>query len=256
MVFTGYVLTMSKISICCPIYTMKGKTAEKFLVEYFSHLMYQTFKGFDIVISDQSEGDNLKVICDTFSHVLDIKYFKNTSGKKNAANNVNNAVRHATGDIIKLLYMDDFFVDQDALLKIINAFERTSPDGNWLISGFTHSNEDRTQFFDTRKPWYGNKYVNGDNTTGNPSNYAVRRECAIEMDDDLLWIVDGEYFYRSYYYHGDPIMLDDVLVCFREHGSSAFRDPKFQELDAKERQYCIDKYNGVMPTKEVALNWK
>ena len=247
---------MSKISICCPIYTMKGKTAEKFLVEYFSHLMYQTFKGFDIVISDQSEGDNLKVICDTFSHVLDIKYFKNTSGKKNAANNVNNAVRHATGDIIKLLYMDDFFVDQDALLKIINAFERTSPDGKWLISGFTHSNEDRTQFFDTRKPWYGNKYVNGDNTTGNPSNYAVRRECAIEMDDDLLWIVDGEYFYRSYYYHGDPIMLDDVLVCFREHGSSAFRDPKFQELDAKERQYCIDKYNGVMPTKEVALNWK
>ena len=247
---------MSKISICCPIYTMKGKTAEKFLVEYFSHLMYQTFKGFDIVISDQSEGDNLKVICDTFSHVLDIKYFKNTSGKKNAANNVNNAVRHATGDIIKLLYMDDFFVDQDALLKIINAFEHTSPDGNWLISGFTHSNEDRTQFFDTRKPWYGNKYVNGDNTTGNPSNYAVRRECAIEMDDDLLWIVDGEYFYRSYYYHGDPIMLDDVLVCFREHGSSAFRDPKFQELDAKERQYCIDKYNGVMPTKEVALNWK
>jgi len=247
---------MSKISICCPVYTMKGKTAEKFLVEYFSHLMYQTFKDFDIVISDQSEGDNLKLLCDTFSHVLDIKYFKNTSGKKNAASNVNNAVRHATGDIIKLLYMDDFFVDQDALLKIINAFERSSPEGKWLISGFTHSNEDRTQFFDTRLPWYGNKYVNGDNTTGNPSNYAVRRDCAIEMDDDLLWIVDGEYFYRSYYYHGDPIMIDDVLVCFREHGSSAFRDPKFQELDAKERRYCIDKYNGTMPTKEVALNWK
>ena len=82
----GYVLIMSKISICCPVYTMKGKTAEKFLVEYFSHLIYQTFKDFDIVISDQSEGDNLRVICDTFSHVLDIKYFKNTSSKKNAAN--------------------------------------------------------------------------------------------------------------------------------------------------------------------------
>ena len=246
---------MSKISICCPVYTMKGKTAEKFLVEYLSHLMYQSFKDFDIVISDQSEGDNLKVICDTFSYVLDIKYFKNTSSKKNAANNVNNAVRHATGKIVKLLYMDDFFVDQEALQKISNAFD-ANPEGNWFISGFTHSNEDRTQYFDARRPWYGNKYVNGDNTTGNPSNYAVRNNCAIEMDDDLLWIVDGEYFYRSYYYHGDPIMLDDVLVCFREHGSSAFRDPKFQELDAKERQYCIDKYNGVMPTKEVALNWK
>ena len=234
---------------------MKDKTAERFLVEYFSHLMYQTFKDFDIVISDQSDGDNLKTICDTFSHVLDIKYIKNTSNKKNAANNVNNAVKHATGEIIKLLYMDDFFVDQSALQKIADAFDN-NPHGKWFISGFTHSNEDRTEFFDTRYPWYENKYVNGDNTTGNPSNYAVRNNCALEMDDDLLWIVDGEYFYRSYYYHGDPIKLDDVLVCFREHGSSAFRDPKFQELDAKERQYCIDKYNGIMPTKEVALNWK
>jgi len=246
---------MSKISICCPVYTMKEKTAEKFLVEFFSHLMFQSFKDFDVVISDQSEGDNLKQICDVFSLVLDIKYFKNTSDKKNAANNVNNAVRHATGDIVKLLYMDDFFIDPFALHKINQAFN-DNPDGKWFISGFTHSNEDRTKIFDTRKPCYNNKYVNGDNTTGNPSNYAVRRECAIEMDDDLLWIVDGEYFYRSYYYHGDPIMIDDVLVCFREHGSSAFRDPKFQELDAKERQYCIDKYNGTMPTKEVALSWK
>ena len=246
---------MSKISICCPVYTMKDKTAERFLVEYFSHLMYQTFKDFDVVISDQSDGDNLKTICDTFSHVLDIKYIKNTSNKKNAANNVNNAVKYATGEIIKLLYMDDFFVDQSALQKIADAFDN-NPHGKWFISGFTHSNEDRTEFFDTRVPWYENKYVNGDNTTGNPSNYAVRNNCALEMDDNLLWIVDGEYFYRSYYYHGDPIKLDDVLVCFREHGSSAFRDPKFQELDAKERQYCIDKYNGIMPTKEVALNWK
>jgi glycosyltransferase involved in cell wall biosynthesis len=234
---------------------MKNKTAERFLVEYLSHLMYQTFKDFDIVISDQSNGDNLKTICDTFSHVLNIKYIKNTSNKKNAANNVNNAVKHATGEIIKLLYMDDFFVDQSALQKIADAFDN-NPHSKWFISGFTHCNEDRSQYFDTRRPWYGNKYVNGDNTTGNPSNYAVRRDCAIEMDDDLLWIVDGEYFYRSYYYHGDPIMLEDVLVCFREHGSSAFRDPKFIELDAKERQYCIDKYNKGMPTKDVALSWK
>ena len=251
----GYVLTMSKISICCPVYTMKGNTAERFLVEYFSSLMYQSFRDFDIVISDQSKFDNLKNICDSFSHVLNIKYVKNTSNKRNAANNVNNAVKHARGEIIKLLYMDDFFVDQNALQKIAYAFDN-NPEGKWFISGFTHCNEDRTEYFDTRKPWYGNKYVNGDNTTGNPSNYAVRNDCAVEMDDELLWIVDGEYFYRSYYYHGDPIMMDDILVCFREHGSSAFRDPKFMELDTRERQYCVDKYNRAMPPKDVALNWR
>jgi glycosyltransferase involved in cell wall biosynthesis len=234
---------------------MEGNRAEKFLVEFLSHLVFQTFKDFEVVISDQSKFYYLQNIAASFSYGLNIKYVRNPGQKKNAANNVNYAVRHATGDIVKLLYMDDFFVDPFALQKISDAFDNNL-EGKWFISGFTHCNEDRSQYFDTKKPWYGNKYVNGDNTTGNPSNYAVRRECAIEMDEDLLWIVDGEYFYRSYYYHGDPIMIDDVLVCFREHGSSAFRDPKFQELDAKERQYCIDKYNGTMPTKEVALNWK
>ena len=227
---------------------MKNKTAEKFLIEYFSHLMYQTFKDFDIVISDQSEGDNLKQICDVFSLVLDIKYFKFINGKKNAASNVNNAIKHASGKIIKLLYMDDFFIDQDALQKINNAFNN-NPNNKWFISGFTHSNEDRTQYFNTKHPWYGNKYVNGDNTTGNPSNYAVRRECALEMDENLAWIVDGEYFYRSYYHYGDPIMINDILVCFRDHGDSSFKKDIFRELDAKERQYCINKFSGVVEHK-------
>lgn len=246
---------MSKISICCPVYTMGDNRSEKFLVEYFSNLYFQTFKDFEIVISDQSTLDNLKSIVDTFSNVLNIQYVKNTNEKKNAANNVNHAVRHAKGDIVKLLYMDDFFVDPFALQKISDAFDNNI-ESKWFISGFTHCNEARSEYFNTKTPWYGNTYVNGDNTTGNPSNYAVRRDCALEMDDSLLWIVDGEYFYRSYYYHGLPIMLNDILVCFREHGSSAFRDPKFQELDTIERQYCIDKYNKEMPPKEIALNWK
>lgn len=233
---------MSKISIVCPIYTMKDGLAEKFLVEYLSQFFYQTHRDFELVFSDQSPGDNLKDIIDTFRYIYDIKYVKNTSGIKNAANNVNNAIPHATGDIVKLLYMDDFFIDHDALTKIDHAFNNSS--GKWLIAGFGHCNQDRTQYFNFRTPWYGNRYVNGDNTTGNPSNYAVRRECALAMDENLLWIVDGEYFYRSYYHYGDPIMIQDFLVCFRDHGDSAFKRPDLRDLDARERQYCVDKYKS------------
>lgn len=220
---------------------MKNGAGERFLIEFFSGLTFQSFKNFDIVVSDQSETDVLKHVCDMFSKVLDIKYYKNISEIKNAANNVNNAIRHATGEIIKLLYMDDFFIDPTALAKISDAFYNNK--GNWLINGFIHCNVDKTKFFDARTPWFGNKYVNGDNTTGNPSTYAVRKKCLIEMDENLLWLVDGEYFYRSYFYHGDPIIIPDVLVAFREHQDSAFLDSKYRELDAKERQYCIDKFN-------------
>lgn len=234
---------MAKISICVPVYEMNNGISEKFLVEFFAGLLFQTFKDFDVVVSDQSETDNLKTICNVFSKNLDIKYYKNSSNIKNAANNVNNCIRNATGDIIKLLYMDDFFVDNHALQKISDAFDNSS--SKWLLNGFIHCDTDKTRFFDARTPWFGNKYVNGDNTTGNPSAYAVRNQYVLEMDENLLWLVDGEYFYRSYVYHGDPIIISDILVCFREHENSAFLDPKFRELDTKERLYCMEKYKNV-----------
>lgn len=233
---------MSRISICVPIYEMKNGNSKKFLVEYFSNLIHQTFKDFDVVVSDQDSSVELKNICDVFSSVLDIKYYQNKSPIKNAANNVNNAIKNATGDIVKLLYMDDFFVDVYALQKISDAFYKDN--GKWLICGFTHCDQNKSHFYDTRIPWFGNKYVNGDNTTGNPSTYAVRNECLLEMDENLLWLVDGEYFYRSYFNYGDPIIVEDILVAFREHQDSAFLDSNYRELDAKERQYCLDKYKN------------
>lgn len=234
---------MSKISICVPVYKMKNGLGERFLVEFLSDLLHQTFKDFDVVVSDQSDTDEHKLICDTFSKILDIKYIKNISTIKNAANNVNCAISHATGEIIKLLYVDDFFIDVNALSKIYNTFNDN--DGKWGLIGFTHCNIDKNKFWDSRLPWYGNKYVNGDNTTGNPSTYAVRNEYKLYMDENLLWLVDGEYFYRSYYHYGDPIIVPEVLVAFREHEQSAFLDDKFRELDLKERQYCVEKYNGI-----------
>lgn len=239
---------MPKISICVPVYTMKDGRSEKFLVEFFSNLVNQTFRDFEVVVSDQSTFDHLRTITDVFSHVLNINYIRNTSDKKNAANNVNHAIKHAKGEIVKLLYMDDFFVDPNALSKIAKAFD-DNPEGKWLIGGFVCCNEDRSLFYNAREPWYGNAYVNGDNTTGNPSNYAVRRNCALEMDENLAWIVDGEYFYRSYYHYGMPVMIKDILVCFRDHGDSSFKKDSFRELDAKERQYCVDKFSGVVEHK-------
>ena len=238
---------MKTFSICVPVYTMKGGLCERFLIEYLSHLLFQTYRDFEVIVSDQSNDVELKNICDIFSKVLDIKYVVNTSKIKNAASNVNNAVRHASGEIVKLLYVDDFFVDEKALEKIKNAFD-ANENLNWLISGFTHSDQQRTKYFRTRIPRYDQKFVNGDNSTGNPSNYSVRRKYAIEMDENLLWVVDGEYFYRTFYYHGDPIMIKDVLVCFREHESSAFKSPELSSLEAEERLYCTEKYSKMLPT--------
>lgn len=227
---------------------MENNKCERFLVECLSHLMYQSLKNFEVIVSDQSQDNSLKNICNTFSHVLNIKHVRNEGEVKNAANNVNHAVRNATGEIVKLLFVDDFFVDVRALEKIKLGFD-SNPDKSWLLAGYTHCDEHKTKYFNTFMPTYNQTWVNCDNATGNPSNYSVRRNCAVEMDESLLWIVDKEYFHRSYYHYGYPILINEVLVCFREHGNSAFFDPKIRALDEKERKYWVEKYEKPVEKK-------
>lgn len=235
-------------SIVCPVYDMKGGLGQVFLVQYLSHLQYQTFRDFEVIVSDQSTQGIFKSICETFSYVMNVKWVRNTSNIMTAANNVNNGIKHACGKLLKLLYVDDFFVDSDALLKIKNQFD-TNPEKCWMISGFVHCDENKRNFYNARAPRYDQLHVLGDNTTGNPSNYTVRRDRALEMDENLKWLVDGEYFYRSYYHYGLPIMTNDVLVCFREHNHSAFQDQAFRDLDERERNYCTQKYSRAVQHK-------
>lgn len=232
---------MPKFSIICPVYGMKNTLGEKFLVEYLSHLQFQTLKDFEVIITDQSEDNRYTEICKIFSNCLNIKHVKNTRLPKNAACNVNNGIKNATGDIIKILFVDDFFINPYALEIIYNSYSNT--DSKWGVSGFIECNQEKTTFFNRRVPWYGNKYPNGDNTTGQPSTYFILREYALEMDENMLWLVDGEYFYRSYYYYGDPICIQDTLVCFRTHEQSSYLDEKFRSLHQKEWDYTLDKYS-------------
>jgi len=235
---------MKKVSIVVPIYKMKDGLGEKLLVDFLSMIQSQSFKDFDIVISDQSNSESFKHIIDTFSHVLDIKYYQTDDSVDCAGKNVNNALSKATGEIIKLLYCDDYFINYQALQKIVDQFDSTK-DKHWLLCGFAHSDYDKINYFDVRSPWYGNKYVNGDNTTGNPSAYAVRNSHKLKMDENLLFIVDGEYFYQSYFCWGDPIIIQEPLVCFREHPQSAFRDEKLINLRESEMKYCEEKYKTI-----------
>ena len=53
---------MPKISIAVPTYEYRGKGVE--VLEYaFNTMVKQTFKDFDVVISDHSVDDKIEVLC-------------------------------------------------------------------------------------------------------------------------------------------------------------------------------------------------
>lgn len=229
---------MSKFSICIPTYEMGGYGHE-FLNQLFHELKQQTVQDFEVVISDQSPDNKVLEVCSQHSSTLNIMYFKSFYNKGKAACNINKAMQYASGEIIKILYQDDFFVDTLALEKISKEFDNGA---KWVVNGFTHS-YNKQEFFNTRVPFYGDHVLLGENTIGNPSNVAVLNSQKIYMDESILYVVDCEYYYRLKQKLGMPIIIQDILVCARHHRVSAVDKPEFYNLKDSEVKYCLEKHN-------------
>ena len=203
---------MSQISICIPTYEYKGKGIE-FLAELFDSIERQTFTDFDIVISDHSKDDVIQEWCRHCHYDFDITYIRNTNGRGYLAPNTDCALENAEGKILKLIYQDDIFVDNQALEKINEAFV---PGVKWLLHGFTHT----TDGVETHRhcvPQWSPRMLEGDNLLGSPSCTAFLRGSYLGMDHDLNLLVDTELYHRQRIQFGLPAIVEDVLIANREH---------------------------------------
>ena len=97
-----------RLSIAIPTYEYEGKGAD-FLDFLFRTIEIQTFKDFEVVVSDHSKDEKLVDVIDVFKNKFDIKYIKNKNVLGNAPANTNNAIRNCSGEIIKVMFQDDFF---------------------------------------------------------------------------------------------------------------------------------------------------
>jgi len=180
------------ISIAIPTYESDGRGAE-FIEFQFKKFLQQTYKDFEVVISDHSQDDEIEKACLDFKDRLEIKYLRNEKARGKSASNVNNAMRHCKGEIIKIIFQDDFLRDEFSLEKIYKSF---GAETKWLITSCEHSAD------------------------GSPSVLSIRNdEDKIFFDDNLIWLMDVEYYKRLYNKWGPPTVLDEVGVVNRMWGS-------------------------------------
>ena len=173
------------ISVCIPSYEMHGE-AKRMLTRSFDMLKKQTFKDFEVVVSDNSEDDVVRNICASSEYQsLNINYFKNP--RKGISPNTNEAIKKATGKLIKTLYMDDFLSDENSLQDIMDSFK-----GNWLVTGCGHNTGDG-KIKNIHFPTYNKKVYLGKNTIGNPSILTIKNEDLMLFDENLSWLLDCDY---------------------------------------------------------------
>ena len=161
-----------KISIVIPIHDMKGGDA--FLWRSINAITGQSFKDYEIIIVKEGK----------------------------MAENTNAGIRRARGELIKILYLDDYFAHKDALKEIVEAFKG---DMKWLVTGCKADKAHMPHF-----PTFG--IGDMDNHIGSPSVLTIRNGLDIYFDEKMSWLLDLDYYKRLYARYGSPSILNTVNV--------------------------------------------
>ena len=202
---------MRHISVTIPTYEMKG-LGKEYLKHSFDILNSQTFKDFDIIISDHSKDEVIQNLCEEYKDRLDIKYFRNAGMIGSSSANLNNAISKAQGKIIKILFQDDFLFDEHSLKHIADNFD-IEKDG-WLATACTHTNNGK-DFFLPFHPHYNDKIHLGNNTISSPSVIAIRNSDPLLFDEKLIWLMDCDYYKRCYMKYGELKITNDICTVNR-----------------------------------------
>lgn len=201
---------------------------------YFTRLLdslwRQSFQDFEIVVTDNSDDDELMNICIAYNGW--IEYYRNPI--KGMAQNTNEAIRRSKGELIKIIYMDDYLAHDNSLLKILTHFE-----GQWLVSGCLH--DDGLEVFKPHIPHYSQDIQFGHNTIGSPSVLTIRNQNPLLFDEEMTWLLDCDYYKRMYDLYGEPTILKDKNVIIGLHPGQATHTMG-QERKLLEHEYMNKKY--------------
>lgn len=174
-----------KVSICIPTY-QSPITLERLLESIFA----QTYADYEVIVSDDSSDDGVKNVVGKFSDER-LKYFHNPS-PLGTPQNWNNAVRHASGDYIKIMHHDDWFINNDALAIMVRWMEQSNADFVFCQSageGANKPSEDIVMFYiGERLPFLLYR-----NVIGAPSATMYKRT-NLYYDANIKYYVDVDFY--------------------------------------------------------------
>lgn len=209
-----------KLSIALPTHGMEDR--DYFFRRCLDSLWRQTFQDFEIVVTDNSDDDIIKEICEYYK--TGIRYYRNPD--QGMAPNTNAAIKWSKGEIVKVLYMDDYLAHEDVLEMIVNKFK-----GGWLISGSDNNSNPK---------WTEDIHL-GNNKLGSPSALAFENKDPILFEESLTWLLDCDVYKRLYDRYGEPTIMHGKHIGIGEglHQATYLISDERKGLEHK---YLINKY--------------
>lgn len=177
------------ISILIPYY--KTDKSEAYLARCIASIKEQTFTDYEVVISEKGK----------------------------ASHNTNEGVKQCKGEIIKILCMDDYFTDKNALQTLVDNFT-----GEWLIHGVSNN----------KNPYITGDIHLGNNKLGGLSCMMFRKDGFIPFDESLVWLFDCDWYKKMFAKYGEPTIIEGDFVTITEGEGQATSSISKQLKDKEE----------------------
>jgi len=231
-----------KLTIAIPTYDVNGLGAGM-LEESFMKMKKQTFKDFNVIVSDNSdEISNIKNVCKKLSSDLNIKYYEHRGNKYSPSENTNNAIIKSDGELIKILCGDDLLYDKDSLQIIVDNFDKST---NWLFTSYVHS-KNKLDYYRYYVP-HMNDNIYIVNTLGTPSALTIRNKKNDKIDinnlfdKNLRYCYDCDAYYRLYKAFGNPKIIPNIGMINYIHDNS-ITSHTTGDMIKNEEEYILKKH--------------
>ncbi|HEU4610366.1 MAG TPA: glycosyltransferase family 2 protein [Chitinophagaceae bacterium] len=198
------------ISICIPVY----KNLD-FLQRLLDSIASQTYTGYEVILTDDSPDNEVEQYVRQRKDIPRLRYFRNPH-PLGSPENWNEALRHASGDWIKIMHDDDWFVSPDSLEKFAGAAGANKAD--FIFSSFFNVYLDSGKQEMMTPPALRLKALQrspasllSKNIIGPPSVVMYRNKPDSLYDRSLKWLVDIDFYYRylsanSFYHIAEPLV--------------------------------------------------
>lgn len=201
---------MPLISICIPAYKRIN-----YLKRLLDSIIAQTFKDFEVVITDDSPDNSLEEFLKPYLDQLPIIYHQNKPAKGTPAN-WNIAIAKASGQWIKIMHDDDWFTSTDSLGIFA---KHTYQNKYFIFSAYANSKgiNSPSEIKRLKSSW-GTRIIKepmtllAHNVIGPPSVTLIHSSSFKIYDERLKWRVDMDYYVSLLLKENDFEYIDEVLV--------------------------------------------
>ena len=198
------------ISICIPAYKRT-----QYLKRLLQSIAAQTFRDFDVIISDDSNDNSVEVLVNEYKDRFTLHYYRNKTSLGTPAN-WNYAIGKASGEWIKLMHDDDWFAAPTSL----QAFADATKKGNkFIVSSYNNIDDNgailsKPSLSSVRKKMMlqNPMILLAENCIGQPSITLVHRSVAAKYDERMKWRVDIDYYMQLLLSENNFTQLPDTLI--------------------------------------------